>query len=99
VGPTASLYSTPPPKVERDGRILGGHLDRLTELPDGVWSGVLDAHAPQADGQSEAETLDLAAANARHAERIGQGHRTTCWPSLSTMPPSRSSRETSPSRY
>ena len=58
------------PKVERNGRILGGRLDRFTGLPDDIWSGILDAHAPRADGKSEVETLDLAAANARHAERI-----------------------------
>ena len=72
-GPDGVVVLDFAPEVERDGRILGGHLDRFTELPDGVWSGVLDAHAPRADGQSAAETLDLAAANARHAERIVRG--------------------------
>lgn len=60
------------PEVERDGRILGGHLDRFTELPDDAWSGILDAHAPRAEGESEEETLDLALENARNAERIIQ---------------------------
>jgi hypothetical protein len=43
------------PEVERDGRVLGG---------------VLDAHAPRATADSDAAAADLAADNARRAERL-----------------------------
>ena len=47
------------PEVERDGRILGGRLDRFVTPPAGVWRGVLDAHAPRATAGSEVEAVDL----------------------------------------
>ncbi|WP_144906629.1 hypothetical protein [Halobellus captivus] len=52
------------PELERDGQILGGRLDRFTTIPDGVWHGVLDAHAPRAEGADEAESATLAKDNA-----------------------------------
>ncbi|AXG05094.1 hypothetical protein DU500_00870 [Haloplanus rubicundus] len=58
------------PEVERDGRILGGRLDRFVTPPAGVWRGVLDAHAPRATAGSEAEAADLAADNARRAATV-----------------------------
>ncbi|MFB6184329.1 MAG: hypothetical protein ABEI96_07220 [Haloarculaceae archaeon] len=58
------------PVVERDGRVLGGRLDRFTTIPDGTWHGVLDAHAPRADGTDDAETVALARDNAERAGRI-----------------------------
>lgn len=58
------------PEVERDGVVLGGRLDRFTDIPDGVWAGVLEAHAPRATSETEADAHDLAAVNARRATRI-----------------------------
>ena len=55
------------PEVERDGKLLGGRLDRFTTVPDGAFHGVLDAHAPRTDGDDEAEALDYAADNAERA--------------------------------
>jgi hypothetical protein len=58
------------PELERDGRLLGGRLDRFTPIPDGVWHGVLDAHAPRAEGADEADAVALAADNADGALEI-----------------------------
>lgn len=57
------------PEVERDGRVLGGRLDRFTTIPDGAWYGVLDAHAPRSESESDGEAVALAREN---AERAGQ---------------------------
>lgn len=53
------------PEVERDGVLLGGRLDRFLDVPDGAWVGVLDARAPRAESESEAEARELARKNAR----------------------------------
>lgn len=58
------------PEFEQDGRILGGHLERFGALPDGVWQGVLDAHAPRAEGTTAAESVRLAADNAARARQV-----------------------------
>ncbi|WP_338739926.1 hypothetical protein [Haloplanus salilacus] len=58
------------PEIERDGRVLGGRLDRFYTPPRGVWTGVLDAHAPRAAADSPEEAVDLAADNARRATRL-----------------------------
>lgn len=58
------------PEVERDGRVLGGRLDREVEVPDGVWHRSLDTHAPRAMGADEAESVALAAENARRAAEL-----------------------------
>jgi hypothetical protein len=58
------------PEVERDGRVLGGRLDRFTTIPDGVWYGVLDANAPRSEGETDEETVTLAQDNAKRADRI-----------------------------
>lgn len=58
------------PEVERDGRVLGGRLDRETVVPEGVWYGVLEAHAPRATGADEADAVALAADNARRAREL-----------------------------
>ena len=55
------------PELERDGRILGGRLDRFTTVPAGAWHGVLEAHAPRAAADSPAEATTFAADNARRA--------------------------------
>ncbi|MDL5360889.1 hypothetical protein [Halalkalicoccus sp. NIPERK01] len=66
------------PEVERDGVLLGGRLDRFTDLPDRAWVGVLDAYAPRAAGDTETEALDLARENARNGMKL-----------VESMPPSR----------
>lgn len=58
------------PEVERDGRVLGGRLDRFTMIPDRVWYGILDANAPRSEGETEDETVALALDNAKRAGRI-----------------------------
>jgi hypothetical protein len=55
------------PTVERDGRILGGHLTQFTSVPDGVYHGVFDAHAPRSESETDAQALELAGANAAAA--------------------------------
>jgi len=39
------------PEFEHERRLLGGRLSRFGALPDGVWQGVLDAHAPAPKAQ------------------------------------------------
>jgi hypothetical protein len=58
------------PEVERDGRMLGGRLDRFVTPPADVWRGVLDAHAPRATADSDDEAGSLAADNARRAATV-----------------------------
>jgi hypothetical protein len=58
------------PELERDGRILGGRLDRFTTIPDGAWHGVLDAHAPRTEGADEAAAVALAKDNADRAIEV-----------------------------
>ncbi|WP_135663637.1 hypothetical protein [Halorhabdus rudnickae] len=58
------------PEVERDGRLLGGRLDRFRSIPDGVWHGVLEAHAPRAAAESQDEAVDLARDNAERAREV-----------------------------
>jgi len=58
------------PEVERDGRVLGGRLDRFVTPPAGVWRGVLDAHAPRAMADTDDDAVSLAADNARRAAAI-----------------------------
>jgi hypothetical protein len=76
------------PELERDGRLLGGRLERFTDVLDdadpisadghttvrrsteGLWHGVLDAHAPRAEGATAAEAVTLARENARRAARL-----------------------------
>jgi hypothetical protein len=55
------------PDVEREGRVLGGRLDRFTTVPRAAWHGVLEAHAPRATADSPAEAVALAADNAHRA--------------------------------
>lgn len=58
------------PEVERDGTLLGGRLDRFGPLPEDIWVGVLDAHAPRADSDSETAATELAADNATRAREL-----------------------------
>ncbi|GAB3040372.1 hypothetical protein [Natronobiforma cellulositropha] len=58
------------PELERDGRLLGGRLERFTEYPPAVWAGVLEAHAPRAAAATATEAQALARENARRATAI-----------------------------
>ncbi|AUV82715.1 hypothetical protein C2R22_14555 [Salinigranum rubrum] len=82
------------PELLREGTLLGGRLDRVTDLlgdadspveavggndrddrttvgrPNGLWYGVLDAHAPRAAGPTEDAAVALAAENAAGAARL-----------------------------
>mgnify|MGYP000462194047 CR=1 FL=1 len=69
-GPEGVVVLEFAPEVERDGRVLGGRLDRFVTPPAEVWRGVLDAHAPRATGASEDEAAELAADNARRADEV-----------------------------
>lgn len=52
------------PTVERDGKTLGGPLTQFTAVPDGAYHGVVDAHAPRSESESDAEAMALAEENA-----------------------------------
>lgn len=58
------------PEVERDGRLVGGRLDRFTTVPDDAWHGVLEAHAPRLEGDTDAESVALARENAERAAQL-----------------------------
>jgi len=47
--------------------VLGGPLTQFTTVPDGAYHGVVDAHAPRAAGETDAEALELARENAAAA--------------------------------
>ncbi len=57
------------PTVVRDGRVLGGRLDRF-EVPRVDWVGRLMAHAPRAESDGDSAALELARANERNAARL-----------------------------
>lgn len=70
-GPDGVVVLDFAPTVERDGEILGGPLTQFTAVPESAFHGVVDAHAPRAAGETDAEALALARANAASAaERI-----------------------------
>lgn len=69
-GPEGVVVLEFAPELERDGEVLGGRLDRFTPVPDAAWHGVLDAHAPRAEGADEAEAVALAADNGKRAARL-----------------------------
>jgi len=69
-GPEGVVVFDFAPEVERDGRVLGGRLDRFVTPPSAVWRGVLDAHAPRATAETDAEAVDLAVDNARRARDL-----------------------------
>jgi PAS domain-containing protein len=58
------------PVVERDGTVLGGRLAQFGGIPDGVWHGILDAHAPRADAGSDDAAFELARDNAERAATL-----------------------------
>lgn len=45
-------------------------MDRFTTIPHDVWHGVLDAHAPRAEGIDEGEAVALAKDNAKRGLEI-----------------------------
>jgi hypothetical protein len=58
------------PELERDGEILGGRLTRFRSIPDDVWYGKIDAHAPRAESGDEGGAVALAERNAQHAAAV-----------------------------
>jgi len=69
-GPEGVVVLDFAPEVERDGRIIGGRLDRATTIPDEVFYGVLDAHAPRSEGADDDAALALARDNADRARSL-----------------------------
>jgi hypothetical protein len=69
-GPAGVVVLDFAPEVERDGRILGGRLDRFTTPPEGAWTGVLAAHAPRSESDTNEEAVALAADNADRARDL-----------------------------
>lgn len=67
-GPESVVVLEFAPEVERGSEILGGRLDRCTDVPDGAWLGVLDAHAPRSEGETTDESVALARDNAERAQ-------------------------------
>lgn len=55
------------PELRHGGRVLGGRLDRFVTVPDRCWHGVVETHAPRAEGPSTEATVGLARDNARRA--------------------------------
>lgn len=58
------------PEFRRDGDLLGGRLDRFTDVPTGAWHGVLEARAPRAESESATEAVELARDNAERASQL-----------------------------
>lgn len=69
-GPDGVVVLDFAPEIERDGRVLGGRLDRFTTVPDGAASLVLDAHAPRAESDTDEEATALARDNADRARDV-----------------------------
>jgi GTPase SAR1 family protein len=66
-GPSGCVILDFAPTIERDGTVLGGQLTRFIDVPDGVYHGVVDAHAPRSESDTETEAIELAAENERDA--------------------------------
>jgi hypothetical protein len=58
------------PAYEHEGRVLGRHVEAFDAVPDDVWNGGIDAHAPRAQSPDEAGAVELAAANADAASDV-----------------------------
>lgn len=69
-GPSGVVVLDFAPAVERDGRLLGGRLDRFTTIPDRAWIGRLDAHAPRAQAEHDDDAVALARDNATRAQQL-----------------------------
>ncbi|RAW44314.1 hypothetical protein DQW50_15090 [Halorubrum sp. 48-1-W] len=68
-GPRDTVVFEFGPELERDGRVVGGRLDRFMSIPDDVWVGRVDANAPRSQGETPADVLALARENAERANR------------------------------
>ncbi|MFO7926194.1 MAG: hypothetical protein ACQET5_02500 [Halobacteriota archaeon] len=69
-GPAGVVVLEFGPSIVRDGDIVGGRIDRFVDVPEDVWHGVLEAHAPRLQGSDEAEVRALARRNAERARGI-----------------------------
>lgn len=70
-GPAGVVVLDYAPEFEADGRVLGGRIDRYATVPDDVWYGVLDAHAPRARAAGDVEeAVRLAGDNASRAKAL-----------------------------
>jgi len=69
-GPDGVVVLDFAPEVEHDGQIVGGRLERVTTVPETVWDGVLDAHAPRSEGADDEAALALARDNADRARSL-----------------------------
>jgi hypothetical protein len=69
-GPTGVVALDFAPEVEYDSRLLGGRLSRFTIVPHTGWYGVIEAHAPRAEGESNATVHELATTNSENAVRL-----------------------------
>jgi hypothetical protein len=69
-GPSGVVVLDFAPEVWRGGRLLGGRIDRFTDVPDAAWHGVIDAHAPRAEADGDEAALVLARENAGRAEAL-----------------------------
>lgn len=58
------------PEYAHGDRVLGRRLSRYAAVPDEAWTGVLDARAPRAESDMDAEAVALAADNADRAARL-----------------------------
>lgn len=58
------------PEMWLDEQLLGGRLSRFTTIPADVWHGGIEAHAPRAQGDSDAEIHELATINSENAARL-----------------------------
>jgi hypothetical protein len=69
-GPTGIAVLDFAPEVERNGRLLGGRLSQFRTVPCGVWYGILKAHAPRTEGESDTAIHELATVNSENAARL-----------------------------
>jgi hypothetical protein len=66
-GPSGCVVLDFAPTIERDGTVLGGQLTRFIDVPEGVYYGVVDAHAPRSESDTDSGAIELAAENERAA--------------------------------
>jgi hypothetical protein len=69
-GPAGVVVLDFAPEIKRDDQLLGGRLSRFTSVPSGAWYGTIEAHAPRAEGDSDATIHELAATNSENAVRL-----------------------------
>ncbi|WP_338729165.1 hypothetical protein [Haladaptatus sp. DJG-WS-42] len=69
-GPTGVVALDFAPEIERDGKLLGGRLTRFLDIPDSVWYGAIEAHAPRATATTPAAAERLATENASRATAL-----------------------------